>query len=449
MNNKVMQKVTASVAMLLVAAVMVIAVSYAWLTVSNAPAVEGIKVTIGGGTTILIAPNKSVEENGVIYNFPGSFSPNLDFGWYDEYRYLENVDSLMPVSTADGLHWFLPTHYTGTDEEVINGTAWAGQMKPVSEFKLDTDLKYANLSDNRLSYEGGYVYLDFWVVAPGADYDLRISRGDDQSGSFLIELMQPTKGEDGSYTMKMTTGSVAASARVGFLVDHNVIQDQSILQYYRSSVGYNSEYSQLRGAYAEPGNGLLYSSAYNFTIYEPNGDLHPIGADGVYIPTNPVAWQAGAVLGDVSDRVTVQLQNTWKPGQYANSLIEELLKTYMASQDTMSEAQVHNAFYNEYLQGKLLPYVKKGYFVTNSEQLFQLAALSAGGVDTRTLQTAGATDDIVIAHLERNVPQRIRMFIWLEGQDVDCISGADNVTFALNIELAGSHTSYGKTEQED
>ncbi len=446
MNKKVMQKVTASLTMLLAAAVMVTAVSYAWLTLSQAPAVEGIKVTIGGGNTIMIAPNKSVEENGVVYNFPGQFSPTLDFGLHKEYEYLKNVDSLMPVSTADGLHWFLPTYYTGTDEAVINGTAWAGQLKPYTEFKLDMDLEYANLVDQRESYEGGYIYLDFWVVAPGADYDLRISRGDDQTGTFLVELMEPEKAADGSYCLKMTTGSVAASARVGFLVDENVITDQSILQYYRNSVGYNGDYSQLRGDYAEPGSGILYSSGYTFTIYEPNADLHPTIENGVYLPTYPVGWEAGAVLADVSDRVTVQLRSTWKAGQYDTYLIEEMLKTCLAGQN-MSADQAHNAFYNEYLRGNLLPYVNKGAFVTSTAALFQ--SLLLDNAEINMLETSGATEDIVIAHLERNVPQRIRMFIWLEGRDDDCISGADNVTFALNIELAGSHTSYGKTKQED
>ncbi len=446
MNKKVMPKVTAAIAMLVMAAVMVIAVSYAWLTISTAPTVEGIKITLGGGTTILIAPNMSYEQDGVIYNYPGRFEPTLNFGNYKAYDYLENVDSLMPVSTTDGLHWFLPTHYTGTDEEVINGTAWAGQVKPIQDFKLDMDLEYANLVDNKKSYEGGYVYLDFWVVAPGADYDLRISRGDDQSGSYLVELMEPEKNADGTYSMKMTTGSVAASARVGFLVDHNVITDESILQYYRYTVGYESDYTKLRGSYAEPGNGILYGD-YIFTVYEPNGDLHPTGTNGVYVPTRPVAWNAGPALGDVSDRVTVQLQNTWKTGLYADYLLEETLQTYMVAQKNMAEDKVHNAFYNEYLQGQLLPYINQGDFVTSTEALYQAAA--SGSVNTQGLETAGATDDIVIAHLEKNVPQRIRMFIWLEGQDVDCISGADNVTFALNIELAGSHTSYGKTEQED
>ena len=52
---------------------------------------------------------------------------------------------------------------------------------------------------------------------------------------------------------------------------------------------------------------------------------------------------------------------------------------------------------------------------------------------------AGATDDVYIVKLEKNVPQRIRLFIWLEGEDVDCVNSASASAFAFRIELAGSN----------
>ena len=50
------------------------------------------------------------------------------------------------------------------------------------------------------------------------------------------------------------------------------------------------------------------------------------------------------------------------------------------------------------------------------------------------------TDGAVIVKLKRNTPQRVRMFIWLEGQDIDCrSSGTVRASeLALKIELAGS-----------
>ena len=53
--------------------------------------------------------------------------------------------------------------------------------------------------------------------------------------------------------------------------------------------------------------------------------------------------------------------------------------------------------------------------------------------------TAGAADNAVIVTLERNVPQRVRMYIWLEGQDGDCVNSVAGKNIAINLELAGSN----------
>jgi hypothetical protein len=53
------------------------------------------------------------------------------------------------------------------------------------------------------------------------------------------------------------------------------------------------------------------------------------------------------------------------------------------------------------------------------------------------LDKGNATDDIYIIDLEKNVPQRIRMYIWLEGQDIDWDPRQAANSFALSLELAG------------
>ena len=57
------------------------------------------------------------------------------------------------------------------------------------------------------------------------------------------------------------------------------------------------------------------------------------------------------------------------------------------------------------------------------------------------LMRDGATDDVYITQLEGSVPQRVRMFVWLEGQDVDCINAAATSGFAISIELAASNVA--------
>ena len=55
------------------------------------------------------------------------------------------------------------------------------------------------------------------------------------------------------------------------------------------------------------------------------------------------------------------------------------------------------------------------------------------------LNQSGATEDVYLTQLTGGVPQRIRMYIWLEGQDVDCINSAAAGSFAISLELAGSN----------
>ena len=88
------------------------------------------------------------------------------------------------------------------------------------------------------------------------------------------------------------------------------------------------------------------------------------------------------------------------------------------------------------MQGQVSPYLSTGLFYQDTAALYGAAAQgTVAGV-----QTAGASDGAVIARLERNTPQRIRMYIWLEGQDPDCRNDSAILTsqIALKLELAGS-----------
>ena len=84
-------------------------------------------------------------------------------------------------------------------------------------------------------------------------------------------------------------------------------------------------------------------------------------------------------------------------------------------------------------------YITKGSFFKNTADLYDAAIDGVVNEEhTEILAQAGATEDITITTLEKNVPQRIRMFIWLEGQDVDCVNSAAASGLAVNVELVGS-----------
>lgn len=405
--------IAVAIALVLSMAVLIMS-SYAWMVLSQNPAVSGIQVAIGGGNTILVAPN--VVENG--YNIPGYFSDKLNFGVNQNYEYLKNIGGLTPVSTSNGIDWFL------------------------SDTVVDFELEHANLSadESEKIKEGNYIYLDFWVVSPSGDYTLRVSTGDENpnGGSFVIDLLEPSKNEDGSWSLTEPEGSAAAAIRVGFLANEATMDTETMLAYEKSNY-FDKRYTALRGLYHEPGKGASYGSSV-FTVYEPNADYHPgkPELENTYVVTEYKFLEDYPY--DLQSHTTAQLKSSWITG--GKGSVDEQFATAAFKNDAYNELstkQIMQAFYMERLQGQIAPYVAKGDFIKFTDNI--KTVISEEGKKEFSLsgfQSAGATEDVYIVKLEQNKPQRIRMFIWLEGTDIDCEASAASAKFAVNIEFAGA-----------
>lgn len=448
MMKKIHIKLISVVLTLILSVSVVAASSYAWLVLSNNPVATGVQVAIGGGNTVLIAPNIRKESvDGAVYNYPGHFSDKMNFGQQEAYAYLWQIGNLNPVSTVNGVDWILPAYYSGNDPEVQQGAIPSGAIKDISDFLVDSELAHANLSgeDEDKIEKGHYVYLDFWVVSPANDYKLRVSTGVDEmdGGSFVIDLMEPVAVDSG-YELKPSGGNAASAVRVGFLANDLIMMDNT-MQYYMESPYYNSQYSSLKGLYQEPNTGTAYLTANRFTIYEPNGDHHPEdeALDRTYVETKPL----GLVGGEIQEQqtrsnLTVQKKSTWTTAAGSNATaVEQRFQTalYAGTWKGVSDTQeIADLFYGRYLQGQISPYVQKGGFVQRTDNLYTNLEIYNGEVPENVLnnENKGATDDVFIIELERNEPQRIRMFIWLEGQDMDCTESICSSRFAVNIELA-------------
>ena len=432
---------------LLLAVSLLVMSSYAWMVLASNPVAEGIQITIGGGNTILVAADLAQEADGTVYHYPGAFSDTLNFSQNNGYDYLNELSNLTPVSTADGINWFIPTYYNLTDPEVKDGSVLSGSLKPVEYFIRDIALNYANLPADKAeeAAQGSYAYLDFWVVSPGQDYTLRVSAGEDGGGSYVVALPQAKKTDNG-YTLTSEGNNAAACVRVGVLANPDELVDNT-MWYYQSSADYATQYTRLRGAYQEAGEEYLYSDGYRFTIYEPNGDVHPTngGAEGTYLETRPVGLINGMVEPvSVEEKLTVQKGSDWAAAQIGEGTqLEQRFQTAILEPSFrgLETEDMSRKFYSEYLAAQVAPYVKNGLFIKKTGTLYD-AMNAVGTVSADFLgegYTAGATDDVYIVKLEKNVPQRIRLFIWLEGQDADCVNSASASAFAFRIELAGSN----------
>lgn len=431
MKKKAYIKIACTAAALLCAMAMIVMSSYAWLTASTSPVAEGIQVAVGGGSTILLAPDQ-VNDAGVHY--PGAFGATLRL---DDLLDADAHSGLTPVSTADGLSWYLPVYYTEDDLAVLEGTAKAGDLKPYDQFLCDETLTYANLAaGDEVAAEGSYLYVDFWVVSPGSRYELRVSTSNDASGagSYVVDLPQVVETKNG-FAMQTPEYPASESLRVGFLVNQNAAAESA--DAYAADGG-DQRYTTLRGGYQEKGKPTSALYSYNtFHIYEPNGSSHSAQGETGYIATYPLGRNDTSVTGiPVGGRLSVQMASRWEENT-VNDLFTASVKQAQAT-GTATAADVQAQLYKT-LAGRS-DYVNKGQFIQNTGKLYE----NLGQDDTVLRDTleqmakAGANESNSIVTLERNVPQRIRMFIWLEGQDADCVSGASVSGFAMRIELAGS-----------
>ena len=78
MNKTLTKLIMAALALVLAVSVAVMA-TYAWTILSKNPGAEGIQINIGGGNTILIAPDITQTVDGSVYHYPGTFSEKLNF----------------------------------------------------------------------------------------------------------------------------------------------------------------------------------------------------------------------------------------------------------------------------------------------------------------------------------------------------------------------------------
>ena len=415
-------KILASALLIVLSLSMLVMVTFAWYVMSTAPEVSGMQIKIGSDT-IRVAPD--CQDASGQHHYPGAFQGVLET---DTNAIPENFWGLIPVSTADGKHWFSATY-----ESLENG----GDQKE-DEYLEDTTLSSANLTA-RPESGGNYLYLDFWVVAP-KDYDLRVStatQGSGQSGSYVKAFPQVKKDAAGNYSLDETQRQAESSLRIGFLVNEDPVSGES----YKNSTNYDSAYKILKGEYQKPGEALPTSQT-SFTIYEPNCDWHAdTQFSGQYKETQPLALVNGKPQPVTLEtyngtKLAAQTSATWtqaddgKQTKLAQALQTAMLEAKATERSITNGQSAGEYLLNQHLKGQLSGYITSGQFIEKTGTL-------KDETDINTIKQSGATTDAVIVSLKKNVPQRIRMFVWLEGQDIDCTNEAALKTLLLNLELAG------------
>ena len=454
-------KLIAAVALVMLAIILIMVGTYAWFVASANPDIGGMQLNVGASNTIKIAADQTqTDENGNVVHYPGAFASSLSFADKSTYQSLmRNMQALIPVSTSDGLHWFAPVY-----DKLSNGGAITG-------YTVDTTLTQANLTgENDDTTHGHYVYMDFWLVAPDEDYTIRVSTSparerETDAGSFVLAIprihvdIPESDDEDPTFSMTVERMQAEASLRVGFLVNEDEYPDAA-----RLFAG-SEDYDIFHGSYQEKGEALSEAYASDFTIYEPNADLHPKNEtlEGKYCITRPLIGTDGTTA-DISAIVTPQKKSDWTTDNVTDeeypSRLEEQLRAavqyarnnglldwieyrddpeIMLAMAAVAADQMTNYLMGDYLQWQLAGVVNSGMFA--SRTFYTGESDASEPIDMASVGDGAVTEDVSIVTLRAGEPQRVRMYIWLEGQDIDCVPDGSVRNLVLNIELAGASVS--------
>ena len=452
--KKLYGKLILSVVTVLFAITVVLTSTYAWMALSKNPAASNIQITIAGGNSILIAPDVCAELDGQTVHYPGSFDDSVRTPELQ----LEGLAGLLPVSTQNGIDWVVPSYYKPSETAVQEQRVLSGLMKDISEFTVDSTLEYANLPAGSEA-AGSYVYLDFWVVSPGMDYSLRVSCDskdpespeDSREGSYVFTRPRIV----GEEPLLVDAGRAAtASVRLGFLVNETPCSANAFSA-YKSSESYSSRYETMSGVYPEKGTAFPAAerASTHFSVYEPNAELHAAQLrDGSYLVTTPLAVEDGTpCLGTPWRNLAIQKAFRWRgstqPDSTEGSNFGDMFTVYRENHPELVGRELEDGFYADSHSAYLSDVIPGSFYArcsdvyASAEQDGESPELySVSAEQLAALDTDGASESAVIVQLQKDIPQRIRLFLWLEGQDADCVNPTGDEQLHIRLELAGSNS---------
>ena len=407
--NQIKKKLIIAGLSLTISLVMIVSASVAWLTISTAPEVSGIQVSLYTDRTILSSNN------------------GTNFEQYVKLEDFNNYAPLKPTSTVDGINWFKPAYLEvykpiknlGESKETVVPTDALGEplvddgmLLGADQFTLVGTGEYNNAKGNGAT--NYYVYADFWLMTEENECNVRLSVPsilDTAGGGFNLQ-----DGEDkryvGSYVLAgkeqmtkngqpagiMSDREVESCVRVGFMIDPDNESDvDTKFIIYEPNADLRSSNKPTDHTYV-----LGYDS-------NKSEDATAVYEDGNYIKTQPIAKDADGkgTVYDGNYNLIIQKKSAWKndvdfskENDKPDSEDVEIFGKFISSEDIKTQYQ--------------------------NSRSFEIAKAQNG-----------QTSSDVILTLEEDKPVKIRLFVWIEGQDVDCWNDVAAGSFVVNLELAG------------
>lgn len=350
------------------------------------------------GTFAWFTVNTKAEVGGISVSFvndgtqwPFEFSINYRDVGYDEdaATWLKEIDIsqylpralLRPISTYDLEHWYSPTYDAA-------GSVAGFQETPLSMIANHVESEAAEAEGTNC-----LVYADVWVRTrdPNTAYDLKLSNpstnadgtfhlNDDETDFGTFVLWTPVWDTQTGHISTASANDAMASVRVGFAVSS--------------------------------GDGSQAGETFTPYIFEPNADLHKgLGTSA--------EEQADVAYLDGVENKTVGNYNAAAGAVFTTSVPHSTGIGYeMANQPTF-------------------------YQTESTWDQTKLAALeSISGLDSNCIGTIGMIEDAPsLATVKKGEPRLIRIYFWLEGQDVDCWNQIIGGSLYANLEFRGDTVS--------
>jgi len=459
---------------MLIALLLLAGTTLAWYTMSTNPEITGMSLYVGGPETLRLARHQAGVDPSLL-----DYHETLNLS--DLFKSYAN---LIPVSTADLLNWYLPTY----DKD--------GGLKDPSEFILDDTLAYANIGQYELDngeiqyeHEGKY-YTEaalYETFSTAIDSDAIISSAMLKPKTISL-VDQIVKHQTGYYVyadMWMTTdnqhGSVVRLSFPNYGVEKATEEKEMggafgtyvlpLLELYKDeynqtaarSKSNNSENS-VRLGFLIYGDAEDSSAITDWYIYEPNADRHarwsrkPKGEsayvagfnktedtvieDGMYAKTMPIAKvQTGTKI--VEGVETPIYANQPAVLSSAHHIIQMACgwDTGTKTLEALSYGKRLNStnldFFGFFVPSNILATKTSGATAITDTIPSQVSRYSTtvGGDDWETEYYPTKLTDALF-NIEYGQYVKIRMFVWVEGQDVDCWNDIASGCFQINLEFS-------------
>ncbi len=369
---------------LLASIAMLAGATYAWYTISTNPEIKGIHLQLGTSGTL-----------------KSSLDEDEGFNEYTEITELfENYMPLRPVSTFDGITWFIPAY----------DSMGALVLEDFYPYTIkDEEFKYHNVYAYQVDENGNLIYEDEELIPYEEKEYLNIS----EDAYFLYGDFYLLNTDDVDVNVVLSTPLKKVEDEVwygSYVVTY--YDDEHGSNYNDDKLGtfsyYNTAVTSIRLGFMTWDDDEDEDSKTNFMIYEPNADLRsdkekPEDEDGYVIDFTkgkddlPVGvLQTSPVSKIDNDNVIIDEIN-YKDlfDEYQSRVIRQLASNW--KNKPSSYASISNN-------------INIGSFVDAIDK--PIVRIKAGEV------------------------KKVRLFIWVEGQDIDCWNDIAGGGLWINLEFA-------------